>query len=120
VPEIPKEALEQMLSHPWPGNVRELKNAVERLVITSHRGVTGPFAPDLHFDSDRLLSLPATPGRLREELERVERATIEAALREHGGEINATYRALGISRRALYERLKKYGLTREDFRAPLS
>jgi len=120
VPEIPKEALEQMLSHPWPGNVRELKNAVERLVITSHRGVAGPFAPDLHFDSDRLLSLPATPGRLREELERVERATIEAALREHGGEINATYRALGISRRALYERLKKYGLTREDFRAPLS
>jgi two-component system C4-dicarboxylate transport response regulator DctD len=120
VPEIPKEALERMLSHPWPGNVRELKNAVERLVITSHRGVAGPFAPDLHFDSDRLLSLPATPGRLREELERVERATIEAALREHGGEINATYRALGISRRALYERLKKYGLTREDFRAPLS
>jgi two-component system C4-dicarboxylate transport response regulator DctD len=116
VPEVPREALEQMLSHPWPGNVRELKNAVERLVITSHQGVAGPFAPDLRFDSDRLLSLPATPGRLRDEMERVERATIEAALREHGGEINATYRALGISRRALYERLKKYGLAREDFR----
>ena len=74
VPEIPGEALEQMLAHPWPGNVRELKNAVERLVITSHKGVAGPFAPDLRFDSDRLLSLPATPGRLRDEMERVERA----------------------------------------------
>ena len=116
VPEIPGEALERMLAHPWPGNVRELKNAMERLVITSHKGVTGPFTPDAGFDSDRLLSLPATPGRLREELERVERSTIEAALREHGGEINATYRALGISRRALYERLKKYGLARDDFR----
>ncbi len=116
VPEIPQEALERMLAHPWPGNVRELKNAVERLVITSHQGVAGPFAPDQRFDSDRLLSLPATPGRLRDEMERVERSTIEAALREHGGEINETYRALGISRRALYERLKKYGLTREDFR----
>ena len=116
VPEVPREALEQMLAHPWPGNVRELKNSVERLVITSHKGVAGPFAPDLRFDSDRLLSLPATSGRLRDEMERVERAAIEAALREHGGEINATYRALGISRRALYERLKKYGLKREGFR----
>jgi two-component system C4-dicarboxylate transport response regulator DctD len=115
VPEVPREALEGMLVHAWPGNVRELKNAVERMVITSHKGVAGPFSPDLRFDSNRLLSLPATPGRLRDEMERVERATIEAALREHGGEINATYRALGISRRALYERLKKYELKREDF-----
>jgi two-component system C4-dicarboxylate transport response regulator DctD len=116
VPEVPREELERMLAHPWPGNVRELKNAVERMVITSHKGVAGPFAPDQRFDSDRLLSLPATPGLLRDEMERVERATIEAALREHGGEINATYKALGISRRALYERLKKYGLAREDFK----
>jgi two-component system C4-dicarboxylate transport response regulator DctD len=117
VPEIPGEALEQMLDHPWPGNVRELKNAVERMVISSHKGVAGPFTADLRFGSDRLLSLPATPGLLREEMERVERSTIEAALREHGGEINATYRALGISRRALYERMKKYCLAREEFRA---
>jgi len=89
---------------------------MEEAVRAGSEGVAGPFAPDLRFDSDRLLSLPATPGRLRDEMERVERAAIEAALREHGGEINAAYRALGISRRALYERLKKYGLKREDFR----
>jgi two-component system, NtrC family, C4-dicarboxylate transport response regulator DctD len=116
VPEIPREALEQMLAHPWPGNVRELKNAVERMVISSHKGVAGPFSADLRFASDRLLSLPATPGLLREQMEQVEKATIEAALREHAGEINATFRALGISRRALYERMKKYGLTRGEFR----
>jgi DNA-binding NtrC family response regulator len=118
VPEIPEPALQQMLAHPWPGNVRELKNAVERQAISAHHGVAGPFAPDLRFDSERLLSLPAAAGRLRDEMERVEKATIEAALRENAGEINATWRALGISRRALYERLKKYGLEREDFRTP--
>ena len=112
VPEIPRDALEQMLAHPWPGNVRELKNAVERMAITSHQGVAGAFAPDLRFASERLLSLPATPGRLRDELEQVERRAIESALRENKGEINATYRALGISRRALYERMKKYSLDR--------
>ena len=41
---------------------------------------------------------------------------IEAALKEHKGEINATWQALGISRRALYERMKRYGLDRESYR----
>ena len=118
VPELPAEALEEMLTHSWPGNVRELKNAVERMVLSSHKGVAGPFVPNLHFTSDRLLSLPATPGRLKDEMEAVERSVIETALRENRGEINATYRALGISRRALYERMKKYRLDRGEFREP--
>jgi two-component system C4-dicarboxylate transport response regulator DctD len=116
VPEVPEATLKLMLQHPWPGNVRELKNAVERLVITSHGGTAGEFTPDLEFGGERLLSLPATPGRLREEMERTEKAAIENSLRENRGEINATYQALGISRRALYERMKKYGLDRKDFR----
>ncbi len=116
VPGMPERALTEMLGYPWPGNVRELKNAVERMVITSHRGVSGAFQPDGLFAGDRLLSLPATPGRLRDEMEKTERAVIEATLREFRGEINASWQALGISRRALYERMKKYGLQREDFR----
>jgi two-component system C4-dicarboxylate transport response regulator DctD len=116
VPEIPENTLTEMLKHPWPGNARELKNAIERMVITSHKGITGLFSPEEAFSSTPLLSLPATPGRLRDEMERTERTIIEAALRENKGEINATYQALGISRRALYERMKKYRLNKEDFR----
>ena len=116
VPAIPEEPLVAMIHHHWPGNVRELKNAVERMVITSRAGVAGGFSPDLRFDSERLLSLPASPGRLRDEMEKVEKAAIEAALKESRGEITATWQALGISRRALYERMKKYGLDREKYR----
>jgi len=116
VPAIPEEPLVAMIHHHWPGNVRELKNAVERMVITSRAGVAGGFSPDLRFDSERLLSLPASPGRLRDEMERVEKAAIEAGLKESRGEITATWQALGISRRALYERMKKYGLDREKYR----
>ena len=105
-----------MIRHHWPGNVRELKNAVERMVITSRGGVAGRFAPDLRFDSERLLSVPAGPGRLREEMEALEKRAIEAALKESRGEITAAWQALGISRRALYERMKKYGLDKESFR----
>ncbi len=116
VPAIPEEALAAMVRHPWPGNVRELKNAVERMVIAARDGVAGSFTPDLRFDGERLLSLPAAAGRLREEMEKVERAAIEAALRENRGEITATWQALGISRRALYERMKRYGLDRDKYR----
>lgn len=116
IPEFPEKTLAAMLHHLWPGNVRELKNAVERMVVTTHGGEVGPFAPDETFDQSPLLSLPATPGRLRDELEATERRVITSALRENKGEINATYQTLGVSRRALYERMKKYGLNKEDFR----
>jgi len=116
VPALPSRTLARMLEYEWPGNVRELKNAVERMAITAHGGEVGPFEPDLRFDSARLLSLPAGAGRLRSELERVERSVIEAALREHDGEVTAAAQALGISRRALYERLRRYGMHREGSR----
>lgn len=116
VPRVPDTELGEMLRHNWPGNVRELRNAVERMVITAHNGETGPFVMDEGFSNARLLSLPATAGRLRDEMERTERGVIEAVLREQSGEINATSRVLGISRRALYERMKKYGLLKETYK----
>ncbi|HVO39653.1 MAG TPA: sigma-54 dependent transcriptional regulator [Spirochaetia bacterium] len=116
VPAVPEETLAAMMRYPWPGNVRELKNAVERMAVTSREGIAGGFSPDMHADSERLLSLPAGSGKLRDEMEKVEKSVIEAALRESRGEINATWQALGISRRALYERMKKYGLERESYR----
>jgi two-component system C4-dicarboxylate transport response regulator DctD len=106
-----------MPHYSWPGNVRELKNAAERMLSTACEGVAGPFTPDEGLMSARLLSLPAAPGRLRDELERTEWTAIDAALREHHGEIGVTAQHLGISRRALYERMAKYGLDKKPYRA---
>lgn len=116
VPRMPDETLDDMLHHGWPGNVRELRNVVERLLITAKNGVCSAFEPDESLVGTRLLSLPATAGRLRDEMERTERSVIETALREQHGEINGTCRSLAISRRALYERMKKYELNKESFR----
>ena len=116
VPQIPEQALSEMLRYSWPGNVRELRNTLEHMVITSHKGVAGPFGADESLMAARLLSLPGTAGRLRDEMERTERTVIESALRECKGDITDTAQALGISRRALYERMKKYGLAKEAFR----
>jgi two-component system C4-dicarboxylate transport response regulator DctD len=115
VPRFSEAALAEMIGYSWPGNVRELKNTVERMIITARDGVAGSFVPDMRPSDERLLSLPASAGRLHDELEKTERAVIEAALTENRGEINSTYRALGISRRALYERMKKYGLDKGEY-----
>ena len=111
VPALSARALDDMLAYDWPGNVRELKNAVERMAITARGGEAGPFEPDRRLEEGRHLALPAGSGRLRGELERVERAAIAAALREHGS-MSGAAKALGISRRALYDRLHRYGLQR--------
>jgi len=111
VPALSARTLDDMLAYDWPGNVRELKNAVERMAITARGGEAGPFVPDRRLEEGRHLALPAGSGRLRGELERVERAAIAAALREHGSMSEAA-KALGISRRALYDRLHRYGLQR--------
>ena len=88
------------------------------MVITAHQGKVRGFHPEEFPGSTLLLSLPSTPGRLRDALEETEKAVIEATLEENEGEINATYRELGISRRALYERMKKYDLQKESFKKP--
>jgi len=116
VPEIPEPTLAGMMRYLWPGNVRELEHAVERMVITSHNGVAGPVEFADVPGGERLMTLPATSGRLSVELERTEQTVIEQALREQGGEVTAAAASLGISRRALYERMKKYGLRKEDYR----
>jgi len=116
VPEIPEETLSRLLQCDWPGNVRELRNSVERMVITARKGVAGPFTADQEGEGGRLISLPPSSGRLRDEMERTEKHVIEMALRESGGRLSTACLALGISRRALYERMKKYALKKEEYR----
>jgi len=115
-PDLPEKTLSEMMKYPWPGNIRELKNQVERMVITSRDGIAGPFEKDEASESSRLLSIPATAGLLRDKMEYTEREVIESALKRNRGEINATSETLGISRRALYERMKKYDLNKENYK----
>lgn len=100
VPHVPGATLDAIAARDWPGNVRELRNAAERFVLG---------LPD---QSD--LAAP-TSGTLAERLAEHERALIAASLTAHGGRLKDTYEALGISRKALYEKMVRYGLDRDSF-----
>lgn len=106
------ETMDRLIRHDWPGNVRELMNAVERGVVLG-RG---------EYLDDGVLPLQPgdVPGAPDEEahavtvqeslpLEAVEKITILNTLKATGGNKSEAARRLGITRKTLREKLKKYG-----------
>lgn len=109
---VSREFLDALSRHEWRGNVRELENVLERALILCRADTL-----DLRDLPDHLLaSAPASrPAHLAQPgespLEAAERQALEETLRKYAGHRERTAQALGISRRTLQYRLKKYGLT---------
>lgn len=99
-PELPGAILTRLAARDWPGNVRELRNMAERHV--------------LGLDLDLGQPLDTQQG-LSEAMAAQEKALIAATLSAQGGSLKETYQALGISRKALYEKMQRHGLSREQF-----
>ncbi len=107
------EGEEALLRHAWPGNVRELRNVLERAVLLCDRGELGPadlWPGGQGAAPSRSEALEGPPPEALT-LDEVERRHVEAVLRGQGGNVVAAARILGVSRSALYERLKKHGLS---------
>ncbi len=104
--EVTPEALDLLVQHDWPGNVRELENTLERLVVLS----TGPYIelPDLAF-AGTILSGAATASD-GNSLKDLERDHILLTLQRCDGHKSETARALGIDRKTLREKLKRYNI----------
>ncbi len=101
------EAEQALLTHDWPGNVRELKHAVERGAILC-QGQTVSLS-DL-FGDEAPASEPAAQT-LAEYITESERRYIDQMLQTHAGHLGRTAAALGISRKNLWEKMKKLGLS---------
>ncbi|HYT82730.1 MAG TPA: sigma-54 dependent transcriptional regulator [Gemmatimonadales bacterium] len=98
------DALEALLRHPWPGNVRELDHAVERAVLLAEGAEIRGRDLGLAGAADGSRSLESMS------LEEVERVLIDKALARASGNVSDAAKALGLSRSALYRRLKRHGL----------
>ncbi|MEM9319920.1 MAG: sigma-54 dependent transcriptional regulator [Pseudomonadota bacterium] len=101
VPDVPGAVLSGLAARHWPGNVRELRNAAERFVLGLDLSLGG--------------SGGSASDGLSDAMSAHERELIAAALSAHGGSLKATYEALKISRKALYEKMQRHGLSRDHF-----
>ena len=92
------------MAHDWPGNVREIRNAADRFVLALD-------------DLDSSAAIQAVPNlALARQMEMVEKALIEQALRRSGGKVPAAMELLGTPRKTLYDKLHRHGIQLDDFR----
>jgi two-component system C4-dicarboxylate transport response regulator DctD len=94
--------LAELARSDWPGNVRELRNAAERFAL-------GLDAPQ---DSD---SAPQGDRKLADLMAAHERKLLVDALIRHRGALKPVYESFGLSRKALYDKLSRYGIDKADF-----
>ena len=104
---LPEETMAYLHAYPWPGNVRELKNAIEAGMVFCRDNQLSP--DDMH--------LSGLPEMTNDEpietddsfsLEDNERNAIIRALKQTGGIQKEAAELLGISRRAIHYKIKKY------------
>ena len=107
-PGIPPTTMQRMMEYEWPGNVRELENFVERSVIMHAGSKTIPFDPAEGLYRRREHDILKTARSERWNLDHLEREYILAVLEEVGGHQGRAAEVLGIDRRTLYRKLKRY------------
>jgi two-component system, NtrC family, response regulator AtoC len=101
----------------WRGNVRELQNFIERLVVLADTETISE--QDVQLEQERALGLAgggeegaeSSVTSLDVALQRAERHALEKALRKAGGNRTLAARILGVSRRALFYKLREHDIT---------
>ena len=129
------EATRALEAYSWPGNVRELINVLERAVLLCEGALIslddlpealtatrdGPRSagsmPEqtIELDAGAWLDAPLETGRARL-IEQFERIYLSSALERTEGNIGRTAKLAGIDPRTLYNKMKTYGMSKEDFK----
>lgn len=96
-----------LTDYPWPGNIRELKHCLERASILSNQAA---LTPEFLFDEMPMGADTGGNESLGEYLQDCEPRYIDQALRANEGCIAETAASLGISRKNLWEKMKKLNM----------
>lgn len=105
---ISDEAMKALVEYDWPGNVRELENAIERGVVLTESEVIEP--KDLSYYGLSVDTSSQSNTTKTRSLIDVEREHIIKTLKMFNNQIGRAAEALGIDRKTLRLKLKKYGI----------
>jgi DNA-binding NtrC family response regulator len=106
---ISDEAKKALMEYEWPGNIRELENTIERAVVLS-KGKQIEME-NLMYHGIRVKSeMWNSIGEKIRTLEEIEKEYIKFILQAQNGRKSITAKALGIDRKTLWAKIKKYNL----------
>jgi two-component system, NtrC family, response regulator AtoC len=120
---VHREAMKMLTDYHWPGNIRELENTIERAVLMTQGDIITPEELRLHFlrrprtvtqDAPGSFSLEIPPEGVR--LEEVEEGLILKALEQTNWVQKDAAALLNISSRVLNYKIKRFGITHENWR----
>jgi transcriptional regulator with PAS, ATPase and Fis domain len=113
VESVSREVMQKIRAYPWPGNVRELENILERSILFA----TGKEMTQLDLDVSVSPSNADEWKNIKEHsIAKAEQSFLESSLKQHQGDIKKTAEDMGITTRAVYTKLKKYGINLVDYR----
>jgi transcriptional regulator with PAS, ATPase and Fis domain len=115
---VSDEVMEMLRDYNWPGNIREMENVIQRAMVLQKEGYINKefllFTVDRSEavgESKQNLSFPIS---LSDEVyhlsSQLEKKLVEEALKITGGKRQETADLLGISRKSLHNKMKKYGI----------
>ena len=117
---VAEETMERLLLYSWPGNVRQLQNELRRMVALADVEATlmpSTLSKTIRQETMRAVSHGNGPEmavslteKLTPTITRIEREMIKAALHANQGRLEATAKALGISRKGLYLKRQRLGV----------
>ncbi|MEZ9302737.1 sigma-54-dependent transcriptional regulator [Vibrio breoganii] len=102
---LSSQDLSLLLNHDWPGNVRELRNMAERFVLLGRLTLENS-SPNEKSDLS-----------LAEQVAEFEKYTLEQALTDNHGSIKQTMETLQLARKTLYDKMQRYQLDKDNFKA---
>jgi DNA-binding NtrC family response regulator len=122
-PTLDDETLEFLLLYAWPGNVRQLVNEVRRLVALSDAdGTVSPalLSPEIQASRKTMKVSPGDQPEIRvrmdqplnEAVDLIEQAMVKRALERANGNYENAARLLGISRKGLFLKRRRWGMRR--------
>jgi DNA-binding NtrC family response regulator len=113
---ISAEALDLLLKHDWPGNVRELEHVIEGALVMSQTEEIQP--RDFWLNTAIQARVPEAISKQKEtvdygllSLEDLEKIQIEKVLKHNKGDRMKSAEMLGISKKTLYLKIKKFGIS---------
>lgn len=105
---IATKAMKALVEHGWPGNVRELENAIERAVVLTENDTIEP--SDLLYYGLNASTIPESDVDRPRRLADVEKEHIARTLMMFGGHKGKTAKWLGIDRKTLRSKLRRYDI----------